>query len=239
MGTPNPARPGCGWRGQAAASGHGRSVLARGGDGCGCTAMAGTCGEKRVGKRRRVGGGSSWALAGRKAHHRLRCAHRQSLHPGCDGLTDAARRTPVCRAPAVPAPQPHLNPCSCPVPARSCLVGHLEGLIPLRPGRPAGLHRGSSEQDQPLALLGCQRGNSLQRKIHLKRNKNVNPGPGLARRGRLVVWAPCCCTPNALLAPPCSLGQILTSRWETMPPAHVPSQGPPSPAVPVAGVGQG
>lgn len=43
------------------------------------------CGEKRVGEWRRVRRGSSWAPAGRKACHHLRCARRQLLHAGVTG----------------------------------------------------------------------------------------------------------------------------------------------------------
>lgn len=94
-------------------------------------------------------------------------------HPGCDGLTDAAGRTPVCWTPAVSAPRrPRLHPCSfLPVPARSCLLGCFWGGEGVG-ADPTVLRRAGTITPSRMSPA-CQRGNSLQPQIHLKRNKKM------------------------------------------------------------------
>ena len=140
-----------------------------------------------------LGRGGSWA--GRKARHRLRFAPVQR-GTDCRTLPEGPRGAGV-----------QLHPPPCP-------PGHSGGPSP-PPGR---VTPGQSEQDQALARPGCQRGNSLQRKIHLKRNKNVNPGelgPGWRRgaggrcrlptlRVRLpAAWAGSCPPAGEQCHPPC------------------------------------
>lgn len=112
---------------------------------------------------------------------------------------------PGCASPPAPTRSPFL-PGSCPF-----LPGWaFGGADPTAAQLPGSVTAGQQQRDQPLALPGCQRADSLWHKIHLKMNTNVNPGPGLVRRGRLLVRAPRSCPPDALLSPPHSLGQILT-----------------------------
>lgn len=97
--------------------------------------------------------------------------------PPCrgDGLMGAAGWTPGCWTPAVPALSP--------VPARSCPI--LPASCPFLPAWTFGGADPSAlrlpgwvtpEQDQPLALLGCQPGNSLPHKNSLKMEQKCQSG---------------------------------------------------------------
>lgn len=101
-------------------------------------------------------GGGGWAPAGRKAHHRLRCAHRQPLHPGCDGqVTGAAGWTPVCWALAMPVLTRSLFlPGSCPFPPAWAFRGGADPTVLRLPGRvtPGQQRAGSAPRSANLAI---------------------------------------------------------------------------------------